>query len=674
MIQEMVWKKVSEQIADILEHRYNPEDGLVWAKAMEINYHTAVNSGIVHHTRENISWLPALLKRGEPGDMEIARKSLLQVLALQDTNERHLTYGIWPYLFEETLDRMKNPDWNWAAFLGASLAVLLEELRADFPAELTERMEQALSRACESILRRNMGVDYTNISLMSAGVLVLTGELLSREDYRKRGQEILERQLEFVEYNGGYAEYNSPTYGVLDIEETGRVLHYTRHEETREVAGKLHSLAWKVFAEHYHPATGQLAPPHARCYEDMQDASIRTLISVGTEGACMLEPYESWKVGDQWPFMTLKCPRELWGYFQKQERPRILREDFYKGIDTIEDDQVRVLIEKGTPPLTAYTYFHPAYCLGTFARHDLWNQRRPLMAYFKTEAGNVCFRLRCMHDDMDFAGAVIRTAQQENAAVGTVGFVTDHGDYHYILTPLKDGCMTADRVSLDFLVEGAVEAVQVREVTEEAPGGADRRGPLLGAAESIGNAVESAGYADSRLFAFEMEERTLYLRILGAVFGNEPVRIEFFGENSAEKGVWPMDRGNGGKIAERGVRVILFEGQRRELDFHQLDRAYAAFWLEVVEKGRTAVSSGYLTAEWTGERAAEASAICGCSAKEAAAAGRITVLEKRLLCIRKDADGGGVALPVMERVGTYLPPVDGQRKEFLYGGFLYRQE
>lgn len=610
-IQERLWEKIQENIESIQKTQYDSERGLIWTKAEEVKYHTSVGGGIVHNTRENLGWLPALLKRGNPGDYEIAVRIIPQVLALQDKDETSATYGIWPYALEEPLSEMRNPDWNWAGFLGATLTVLLAEDREVLPPKLVGQMEEALVRACESIIRRNMSVDYTNISLMSAAVLILAGELLEREDFWKKGQRILEKQLEFAVKNGGFAEYNSPTYGILNVEETGRILKYSKKEETQNVARQLHNLSWKVFAQHYHPATGQVAAPHARCYQDIQDTEIRTMVTIGTDGAYLLEPYESWLVGIQWPFLVLECPKELWHYFNEQPEERILEEDFYRGVDLIEDDQIRVLIEKGTPALTSYTYFRPNYCLGSFARHDMWYQRRPLMAHFHTDQGIVAFRPRCMHDDEDFCGAILCTRQQKGSLIGNVSFVTDHGDYHYILTPIVDGKITANLFSMDFLVEGAVENVKVCEL------------------EAVYSAVclPEADKGSIRRFAFIIGAQTLYLSLLAVQFGEEPVRVELVDTQSV-----------------KGLRVVLFEGEKRELDFNRLGQAYASFWMEIVEQGQSPVT--YADME---------------------------EVDSKLYCCMKEDSGEISRLEVDKIPGRYIKAIPGEEKEFLYGGFRYRK-
>lgn len=48
------------------------------------------------------------------------------------------------------------------------------------------------------------------------------------------------------------------------------------------------------------------------------------------------------------------------------------------------------------------------------------------MAYFAQTDGVVCFRVRCIHDDMDYSSAIMNNVQVENAVAGEVTLVTDH--------------------------------------------------------------------------------------------------------------------------------------------------------------------------------------------------------------------------------------------------------
>ncbi len=552
MLKEILREYVNKKVEQMYRDSYDEKTGLLYDYNKGVNYHTAVEEGVVHRTRENLSWIPALISWNREVGIPAAVRAVPEVLKLQDRDPDSPTYGIWPYLFEEPLAEMKNPDWNWAPFLGGSLITILHECGNLLPGELQENMKEALKCACESILRRKMGADYTNIVLMSGFVLTAGGELLENKEFIENGLKVLRQQLEFVRQNGGFAEYNSPTYGMIDIEETGRILYYAKNEEALRLARRLHGYAWKVFAEHYHAPTGQIAPPHARCYDDIQGTDIHTLITVGTKGRCKLVGAEEWDVNLMWPYMELDCPAEYEKYFAAPEYPRIQEEDFYRGFDPIRDDQIRVLIEKGTPKLHSCTYLHPDYCLGTFAWHDMWNQRRPLMAFVRTEEGTACFRARCMHDDMDFAGALMQNVQHENAAAGGVSFVTDHGDYHYILTPLEDGAMEAERLSLDFTVTGAPDRTAVKELGK-------------------------GGYL------FTVGGCEIELHILKACFGDGPVQAELI--DTAEC---------------KGVRLNLYQGERTRIDFHEIGKAYILYGVEIRRIGEKKKSVYRISEEETG--------------------------------------------------------------------------
>ena len=534
----LIWKKAYESLQELLDGPFNPSEGLLEEEIRTVNYHTGRTGGVVHRIRDNAEWLPILLSTGTAQDGLLAVKIFDRILKQQDKDYHSRTYGIWPYLFEEPLHQMKNPDWNWAAFIGRVLITLEAEFGDTLDKELKSSIKEALLCACESIERRNMSVDYTNISLMTSFVLVKTGELYDEKYYYAKGVRNLKRQLDFAEQNGGFSEYNSPAYGVIDIEETGRMLRYFHSEEARRLAEKLHAKCWEVFAHHFHFNTGQIAPPHARCYEDLQSARVRSLIYFGTLGQAVWREGEKLEADVLWPFIELNCPRELVKYFAEDGGARMVEEEFYKEYDPIANSETRVLIGKGTPSLKACTFLHPKYCLGTFRKHDMWNQRRPVMAYLGGPDKTVCFRTRCLHDGMDYSSAVHTAMQDRGRAACGISFVKDHGDYHYILTPLRDGSIILDNLCIEFTLTGAVQNAVMYE-------------------------------AQKNILRFDVGSLTLELRILETVFGGEMVETELIDEPG-----------------QKGLRLVLCRGSRRKLDFNMLDEAYIIYTLEISEKGK----------------------------------------------------------------------------------------
>ena len=72
----------------------------------------------MHQTRENMMYASALFDSGTPSYIERGKKIALKIAALQDKEEASPTYGIWSWFYEEPLEEMDPPDWNWADFLG----------------------------------------------------------------------------------------------------------------------------------------------------------------------------------------------------------------------------------------------------------------------------------------------------------------------------------------------------------------------------------------------------------------------------------------------------------------------------------------------------------------------------------------------------------------------------
>jgi len=523
-----------------LEHqRFDAKEKMIEEKLSHKGYHTHVDNDVVHVVHPSLAYAAALLHSGEAGYKQRALEAIERILAMQDTDECSPTYGIWPYYLEEPLARMKSPDWNWADFNGKVLAYLLLEQQEVLPADMIERIKCGLHHAAASIMRRNIGPDYTNINLMGAYVTIKAGELLHNREFLRYGKARLKKEWEFVAANGGFTEYNSPTYTILALEEIGRMLKNIADQESREIAALLNDKAWECLAVHFHEPTRQLSAPHSRCYENISGKGFLTFIHMGTQMKLNLMQEEELEYGLLWDDMVVSCPEKYYDLFRPLTGPRFIKETFYKGVDLISDDEIRVLIEKGTPQLESATYMNPRFSLGSFAEYDLWNQRRPLMAYWGTPEHCTYLRLRCLHDGQDYASAILRASQQQNHLVGGVYFVKDHGDFHFILDPLKDGGkLNASKLSLRFEIGGDVDQVQLPPQVE------------------IGN-------------EFTIQAPGIMVRIhpLFCEFDHQTIRVETGKDDST---LW--------------VEFILYDGKEQVLDFSQIRQAAFVFGLSLFDE------------------------------------------------------------------------------------------
>lgn len=495
------------------DKRYDPVERMVRRPFSSPGYHTTLKGGYVHPTRDSLSYAVALLDSGRADSLERAEQILRRVIALQDQDPNSRTYGIWSWFLEEPLDKMSPPDWNWADFCGTQLLQVAMDHASRLPADLHQQVRESILHAGRAIKRRNVGPGYTNIAVMGAYVTLVAGEQFGDAELTEYGKARLKRFYDFTFEQGSFSEYNSPTYSIVAIKELSRMLRHVKDAESQKLLRELNRFAWRHVARHFHPPSRQWAGPHSRCYATLLRDSTLAFIQQATSGRVHFLPEgEALESLDEHRIRA-ECPEELLRYFTELPEPRLEVETFAKN----PPDQHDVI---GT------TYLHPDFTLGSVNVGDLWNQRRPLLAYWKTEAGVVAMRLRCLHDDYDYSSASIFTVQDKGDILGAVVFATDRGDTHISLDRIKDATIKAKdlRVRLEF--EGAVTRMQL---------------PLT-SSDRIG----------------------INFEIAHAVFDDYPVKIEV---------------GRDDKTARRDV--VLYHGPEKDINFAEMAEAAVIFTLSV---------------------------------------------------------------------------------------------
>lgn len=455
---------------------YSETHQMLGTKFQSPGYHSTVPGGTwVHPTRQSLGYAVALLARGTPADVDRAEKIIAKVLSLQDTNPSNKTYGIWPWLLEEPLPEMSPPDWNWADFLGAQLAVALTDYRERLSGEIEKTMREALGHAGRAIRKRNVQPGYTNIAIMGGGVCAAAGEILDDPELLAYGRDRLDRCVNHASHHGSFTEYNSPTYTRVALAESERILHLVADPGVREAAESLRRTAWRVIADSFHPGTGQWAGPHSRAYSNHLDVGTASYLSERTgatirarsSGGETTSKARSYQVA-----FPLLCPDDLRSRFRE--------------LPTDPLEVVRTFVRGDSPEKsTIGTTWHTATaCLGSVSQSTLWTQRRPLIGYWRTEADPaVVFRMRFLHDGKDFASMAVRSAQRGGRVLSVYYPARNQGDWHPTLDRPADGVFPAtdfrvryelcgEGVGLEELEEGrfALTAGDRRAVIHTLPG------------------------------------------------------------------------------------------------------------------------------------------------------------------------------------------------------------
>ncbi|CAA9585598.1 MAG: hypothetical protein AVDCRST_MAG88-3889, partial [uncultured Thermomicrobiales bacterium] len=423
---------------------YSPERRMLGVEWHGPGYHTRVPNGTwAHPTRESLAYALDLLRTGKGWQVERAAAIVRQVLTLQDTDPLSPTYGIWPWLLEEPLAAMAPPDWNWADFCGALLAEMLAVGGDALPGDLAAGMRASLGHAAWSIFRRNVRLGYTNIAIMGAGVALAAGTLLAEPRLAEYGRCRLRAIVEYTAEQGGFAEYNSPTYTLVALRECERIVRLVDDPAARAGAEWLRREAWRTIAEHYHPGTGQWAGPHSRTYGDRLDAGSARALSAAT-GVAIPTGADTPPARRGGAGLDLPCSPEFVARFRALPAdPTVVRRRFIRR----DSDDTSTW---GTTWLTGDA------CLGTVNADNLWTQRRPLLGYWRGDAGATAeLRLRFLHDGDDFASAFVRNAQEGERVLSAVGLLTNMGDTHHTLDRPTGGRFEAADFRLRYELSGA---------------------------------------------------------------------------------------------------------------------------------------------------------------------------------------------------------------------------
>lgn len=523
---------------DKVHERYEPDYGMLASDVEPFSggsggYHTRLHGHIhkINDTTEHAATIFFLEKEElYPEAIKIFRK----VATLQDTRSESKTFGLWPYFAEEDCDHMIAPDYNMADFNARYFAYVLKKKRHLIDDETAEIMTTALYRAAQCSIKRNVSPDYTNISLMSLNTIICAGELCGDEAFFERGKERLRKVHKYDTFCGAFSEYNAPEYGPLALEELGRMTDLFEDAECKKLAEELNYIGWKTLLDHYDTDMCQLAAPNMRCYHRMTGKGMEELIYLGTDGEYgSIDEENIMRVG--YFISPPICPQELVDKYLKNKpaKPRFIEEVFYKKNDIRTPDEDTVIIRSlDNPDLTAFTYFGDGYNVGAFEIIDTWTQRNSSTVYWGDSDHVTSMRMICFNDEYEYCSGMVYTNQLNNVLLMHTGFVTDRGDFHYIIDKVKDGKLTTEKLLYLFHFEGDCDNIKVTQ--------------------------------DGGHFTIEDKNVKIDLNIREAYFDGEPMKLRY----NADK---------------KRIEAICFEGGR-SVDFNEIKKpTYMVLTLAVNE-------------------------------------------------------------------------------------------
>lgn len=517
--EETRWLPFLQETLQQNHGNYNEQIRLLRTPFTSPGYHTTLRHvEYVYPIRESLDYALAILDSDEERYRGRALDILRTVLSLQDQEADSPTFGIWSWYYDEPLDQMSPPDWNWADFIGKRLLLVLIRHGNNLPADLRQLTQQAICNSCEAIIKRNVGPDYTNIAIMGSFVTLIAGEWLENSKFLNYGLQRLRRLYDYSMQTGAFLEYNSPAYSTVAILELSALATYTCTEEARQLANELLDTTWLMVAEHFHPLLKEWSGPHARSYRTFLAPLHLSFLQMGCRGQVQFVSEEQFSYSSEWYGHGVICPQRLYGLFTGIG-VRELRQD----LPAYPEFRTR----------KAYTYMTPEYSLGTFNHNVMWKQCRNLLGYVQNaDQGHSYVHLRVLHDGYDFCSAIFTSEQKYNLVLYGIQFALDGGDTHVNLDPIHGRIRASDlRIRIEI---GSTGELPVWEKCGE-----DR-------------------------FLAQLGETRLLVQVLYGVMGG-------FGNFR-----WNLVQDDD----TVGLDYILYEGEPAEIDFHTMEEALFMFALK----------------------------------------------------------------------------------------------
>lgn len=506
------WVSHFHKRLNALHKDYNPDLRLLRRPFKSPGYHTTIREAdFVHPTRDALLYAVALLDSGLDTYRERAFHIIERVVSLQDTDRSSHTFGIWSWFYEEPLEVMSPPDWNWADFNGKQLLLAVIRYGALFPAELLERTKLAICNSCDAIIKRNVGPDYTNIAIMGAFVTLIAGERLGEERYLTYGLDRLERFYRYTKDKGTFNEYNSPTYAIIAIEELSSIATETNNAEAGEWVSELLDIAWQMVAYHFHPRLKQWSGPHSRTYETLLPPERLSFLQIACGGQVDFVPDSEFVYGLTWYGNRFACPERYYAYFSGQPD-----REFVQALSKPNE---------GAKGRQASTYMDRQLSLGTFSSNIMWNQCRNLLAYLVNGAESTYVHLRVLHDGYDYSSAVYTSVQKRGTVLFGLTFATNGGGTHPNLDRVE-GRIVASDLRIRFEIGGSQDAISLEK--------------------------QENGIVHLRIAGIQLKVKTIY-----GIFDE---RNQFDWELSRDENKTYLD-------------MVLHIGLARSFDFHQIGQA-----------------------------------------------------------------------------------------------------
>lgn len=462
-------KSVQKEVENF-NRNYDSSLHMIKAKAFK-HYHSDLDDTYtIHNVLQSFNYAVALLDSYQPANYQRAFEVLSTCLNLQDKDPSSKTFGVWPYFLEEPFATKKSPpDRNWADFCSVRILRILNNHYAILPDDLKNACYNALMNATHEIKERDIKPDYTNICLMGLHVCYMTSIMYDDASLLSYSRNRLQHFYDCTLLNNGFIEYNSPAYTKLALDEVWELKKNVSNTKDHAMLDSIYNIGWKVVSSHYHAPSGQWAGAHGRAYAVMINPGVYNWLYTASNGTIHPDtqiPYS--KTED--PILKHRIPSHLLFDFTHPIYPRLQIDTFiranqpfeinpmvsYQTTDTVRKLNIKNVIGK--------TYYTKDMVFSSVNKASLWDQRRPVLAYWGTPKKPNYMRVRFLHDMNDYAAANIFCDQDSTNLIGAINFTKNGGDSHVSIDAIKNGTIKASDLRLRIEFGGNIKDISFSEM------------------------------------------------------------------------------------------------------------------------------------------------------------------------------------------------------------------
>jgi hypothetical protein len=157
-------------------------------------------------------------------------------------------------------------DENHSPFVGCELILVMERHQDKLDPALVSRIEAKLVLCAESAYTINERPTYTNMAVMGAFVMGWVGVHADRPDLRDAGIRKAWGVFLLFQRNNTFSEFNSPTYGGVDMVAITMWREFGPTETMRRMGAIMEQSFWAEISAFYHAGFKNIVGPYFRKY------------------------------------------------------------------------------------------------------------------------------------------------------------------------------------------------------------------------------------------------------------------------------------------------------------------------------------------------------------------------------------------------------------------------